>query len=181
MNSIEELYLEQQQIITDSLPEIKHVDLWHEQISFLEEEHPFQAPAVFFAYGSNSMEDAGNKIQKVNLQVDVYYYFETFADTARNAKRQSVALDYLKTISKINACFHGISGTYFKEMRRVGFQPVQTGTANLLYVQRYECYLIDEAAKVLSNLVEVNDVNVQNEAPADAVDDDNYYQEIEVD
>jgi hypothetical protein len=161
MEGFENLYLEQEQLITDKVPEIKHVDLWAEQISFLAEEHPFKAPAVFFAYRSGSMEDIGVKIQKINLQVDVYYYFETFADTARSSNKQAKALDFLKLLSKINACFHGASGTYFKEMRRIAFAPVETGTAGLLYVQRYECYMFDEAAKVLSEHRLVNDVDVE--------------------
>lgn len=162
MQGLEQLYLEHSQLVTDKVPEIKHVDLWAEQISFLNEQHPFRAPAVFFAYGSNEMEDLGNKTQRVNLQVDVYYYYETFADTARASKKQPVALDFLKLISKINTCFHGVNGTIFKEMRRVGFSPVETGTSNLLYVQRYTCYMIDDAAKILSDTVKVDEVNIIN-------------------
>jgi len=163
MKDLEKVYLEHEALITAKVPEIKHVDLWSEQVSFLQDEHPFNAPAVFFAYGSNNMDDLGIKVQKVNLQVDVYLYFETFADTARGAKRQAKGLSFLELLSKINACFHGVNGNYFMEMRRNGFAPVDTGTANLLYVQRYECGMIDDAAEVLSETAEVNDVDVIKE------------------
>lgn len=175
MDCIEEMYLEHENTITNKLSEIKHVDLWHEQISFLQEEHPFKAPAVFFAYRSNNIDDLGNKIQDVGLQVDIYYYYETFADTARGSKKQNVGLNFLKMISKINACFHGTSGTYFREMRRVAFAPVETGTASLLYVQRYHCHMIDASAKELSNLVEVNDVEITNVEPTPKPDTPKYY------
>lgn len=161
MENLKNLYLEQQQIITDKVAAIKHVDLWAEQISFLQEEHPFKAPAVFFAYRSNNITDIGLKVQQVNLQVDIYLYYETFADTARASNKQTKALDFLGLLTDINAVFHGLSGTYTKEMRRVGFAPVETGTSNLLYVQRYECYMFDEAAKVLSEHRLVNDVDVE--------------------
>ncbi len=160
MQNLEQLYLEHEKIITDNLPEIKHVDLWAEQVSFLAEEHPFKSPAVFFSYRSNAMEDISLKEQRVHLQVDVYYFFETFADTARGSKKQTKALDFLKLLSKINSFFHGTSGVNFEEMRRIGFTPVETGTANLLYLQRYECILLDQGAMVESEHVLVNDVDV---------------------
>jgi hypothetical protein len=131
----------------------------------LQEEHPFKAPAVFFAYRSNNITDIGQKIQQVNLQVDIYLYFETFADTARSSNKQAKALAFLDLLTNINAEFHGFSGTYTKEMRRVGFAPVETGTANLLYVQRYECYMFDESAKVLSEHRLVNEVDVERVQP----------------
>lgn len=180
MESLEELYLEHSKRITDNVPEIKHVDLWAEQVSFLNDEHPFNAPAVFFSYRSNSMEDKGAKIQQVNLQVDIYYYYETFADTARNSKKQSKALDFLKLLSKINAAFHGTNGEYYSEMRRIAFAPIETGTANLLYVQRYECYMIDEAPKVISDTVALNDIDVKDASPV-IVDVNSKFEGIDID
>ena len=29
----------------ENTPEIEHIDMWHEQVSFLDEEHPFSSPA----------------------------------------------------------------------------------------------------------------------------------------
>jgi len=168
MQAIEELYLEHEAMVTEFLPEIKHVDLWAEQVSFLQEEHPFFSPAVFFGYRSSSMEDLSKKVQRITLQVDIYYYYETFYDTARNAKKQTKALDFLKLLSKINSVFHGVSGEYFEDMRRVGFTPVETGTANILYLQRYECVMTDESARELSRLQLVNDVDVQKVDPDDS-------------
>ena len=33
-----------------ALPDIQHVDLWHDQVDYLSEEHPFATPAVFFGF-----------------------------------------------------------------------------------------------------------------------------------
>ena len=30
----------------ENTPGIEHIDMWHEQVSFLDEEHPFSSPAV---------------------------------------------------------------------------------------------------------------------------------------
>ena len=34
----------------ENTPGIEHIDMWHEQVSFLDEEHPFSSPAVFIEF-----------------------------------------------------------------------------------------------------------------------------------
>ena len=169
MENLKELYLEHEKRITDNMPEIKHVDLWAEQVGFMAEEHPFKAPAVFFAYRILQADDQGEKIQQLRMQVEAYLYYETFADTKRGAKRQQKALGFLDLLTKLNACFHGSSGQYFGEMRRTGFNPVETGTANLLYVQRYECTVNDASAQAIQESLKFDNMEVKvekGESPA---------------
>lgn len=149
MKDFKNLYLEHQTRITDNVPEIKHSDLWSEQVSFMADEHPFKSPAVFFGYRVLSAEDQGEKIQELRLQVDVYLFYETFADTAKGSKKQQKALDFLDLLTKINACFHATFGNYYSNMRRTGFNPVETGGAGILYVQRYELIMTDDSASIL--------------------------------
>lgn len=163
MENLKELYLEHSQRITDYLPEIKTVDLWSEQVGFLAEEHPFKAPAVFFSYRVINTDDQSDRIQQLRMQVEVYLYYETFADTKRGAKRQDKALSFLDLLTKVNACFHASNGNHFYEMRRTGFNPVETGTANLLYVQRYECMVNDASASVLFNHLRFENMGVDVE------------------
>lgn len=147
MKDLKNLYLEQEKRISDNMPEIKHIDLWSEQVSFMADEHPFKSPAVFFGYRVLSTEDQGEKIQELRLQVDVYLFYETFADTSKGSKKQQKALDFLDLLTKINACFHATFGNYYSNMRRTGFNPVETGGAGILYVQRYELTMTDDSAK----------------------------------
>ncbi|MEH6406658.1 MAG: hypothetical protein V7767_05195 [Leeuwenhoekiella sp.] len=160
MENLKQLYLEHEQRVTDNLPEIKHVDLWAEQVGFLAEEHPFKTPAVFFAYRILNANDQGQRVQQLRMQVDVYIFYETFADSKRGSKMQNKALGFLDLLTKINACFQGGSGNYFSEMRRTGFNPVETGTAALLYVQRYECSVNDASAQALYNNMKFENMEV---------------------
>lgn len=126
---------------------INWVDLWNSQVYNLEGEHPFPAPAIFLAFRSNAMKDNGTKIQEVNLQVDVFLFYETFLDTFRGAYNQDAALEFLDHIDKINALLHGSDGTNYKSMRRISFSPVDTGGAGNLYSITYECLLVDYTAQ----------------------------------
>ncbi|MEO6176957.1 MAG: hypothetical protein ABIP27_17520 [Flavobacterium circumlabens] len=149
MKDFKNLYLEHEKRISDNVAEIRHSDLWSEQVSFMAEEHPFKSPAVFFGYRILSAEDQAEGIQDLLIQVDVYLFYETFADTSKGSKKQQKALDFLDLLTKINACFHASNGIYYSNMRRTGFSPVETGGAGILYVQRYVCSMIDDSAKEL--------------------------------
>ena len=74
MQNWKSLYKELADKIADNVEAIQWVDLWNSQVYNLEGEHPFPAPAVFLAFRSNSVEDTGVKVQKVNLQVDVFLF-----------------------------------------------------------------------------------------------------------
>lgn len=163
MENLKELYLEHEQRVTDNVAEIKHVDLWSEQVGFLAEEHPFRVPATFFAYRILNADDAGDRTQQLRMQVDVYLFYETFADTKRGGKKQARALGFLDLLTKLNACFHASNGQHFYGMRRTGFNPVETGTANLLYVQRYECTVNDASATVLAESMQFANMEVETE------------------
>lgn len=164
MKNLKELYKEHEQKITDSLPNIKTVDLWSEQVSFLMSEHPFKAPACFLAYRTLQVDDNGKKSQLLKMGVDIYYYFETFADTRRGAKKQPKALAFLDELTAIHKLFHGSKGVNYSEMRRIAFAPVETGTANLLYVQKFECFVVDDSAVAVLNPTNVTNVSITKES-----------------
>ncbi|GGA84573.1 hypothetical protein GCM10008015_26700 [Flavobacterium palustre] len=146
MQNFKELYTELAGLLSDKIPAIEWVDLWNSQIYNLEGEHPFPAPAVFLAFRSNRMDDAGVKLQKVELQVDVFLFYETFLDTFNGAYNQEEALAFLDIMDEINKLLHGSSGTAYSNMRRISFSPVDTGGAGNLYNITYRCELMDYSA-----------------------------------
>lgn len=146
MEGWHELYNELGGKLTQEISQIQWLDLWHNQIGFLVEEHPFPIPAVFLAFRILDSQDLSDKTQKVNVQVDVYYFYETFLDSFQGAYNQQDAMEYLTTISDIHKVLHGSSGTNYSEMRRVGFKDVDTGSAGNLYLQSFACLVIDDSA-----------------------------------
>lgn len=141
-------YTEIAKRINDNLTSIQWIDLWHNQAGFLESEHPFPTPAVFLAFRSlGDPEDLGELVQKVNFQVDMYLFYETFLDTYNGAYNQDTALQFLDSQGELYQLFHGFSGASFNNLRRVAFRPVDTGSAGNLYVQSFTGILFDELAK----------------------------------
>lgn len=146
MQNWKDLYLELSEKLKKQC-KVKWIDLWHNQVNFLEDEHPFPSPAIFLSFRALNTQDLGDLIQKVPLQVDVYYFYETFADTHQGAINQNDALGFLDGLTKIHKCLHGSEGVNYNSMRRVGFAPVDTGSAQNLYVQNFTCELIDTSAQ----------------------------------
>lgn len=147
MQNFKELYKELAEKLTNKIEAIRWVDLWNSQVYNLEYEHPFPAPAVFLGFRSQSMTDTGSKVQNVNLQVDVFVFYETFLDTFKGAYNQNDALAFLDIMDEINKLFHGSSGENYSSMRRVSFSPIDTGGAGNLWNITYTCTLIDYSAQ----------------------------------
>lgn len=161
------LYLELCEAVSAQIPEVEWQDLWHNQVNFLEDEHPFPTPAWFYAIRILDTEDASEKAQDCNVQVDIYHYFETFNDTYAGSYNQEGALDFLRNCQKAFELLHGTTGNTYSEMRRVGFTPVDTGSAGNLYRQSFVCKLRDLSAMKRYNEVTPNEITIERaDAPA---------------
>lgn len=160
MQNWTELYKELAQILKTNIPALQWIDLWHNQVNFLSEEHPFPAPALFLAFRTMTATDMGNKVQSLTLQIDTYLFYETFADTYHDSWNQGSAMAFLDTLSNVYATLHGSDGTNYSSMRRTGFSPVDTGGAGNTYLQTFECTLIDYAAMTEYEEQQINDLDV---------------------
>jgi hypothetical protein len=150
----DKLYTEIAEKLTSNIEDIKWLDLWKNQISFLEEEHPFPTPAVFLSFRILNTQDISEKVQNLEVQVDVYLFYETFLDTYQGAYNQDDALQYLEIITNVFKQLHASTGENYSEMRRTGFNAVDTGSAGNLYLQNFTCNITDvSAVKEFDNII----------------------------
>tara|TARA_R100001369_G_scaffold88101_1_gene124183 strand:+ start:812 stop:1378 length:567 start_codon:yes stop_codon:yes gene_type:complete len=155
-----ELYKELCEKVTANIEEIAWQDLWHNQVNFLQDEHPFPTPALFYAIRIIDVDDLSEKAQDCNVQVDMYHYFETFADTYVGSYNQESALAFLQNCKKVYQLFHSTNGESYSGMRRIAFTPVDTGDAGNLYRQSFVCQLRDLSAMDEFNTFTPGDVDV---------------------
>lgn len=169
MENWKNIYLETVQILTADLTEdekkiygalntivglennspVRWADLWHNQVNFLSEEHEFPTPAVFLAFRTKEVDDMGEKIQQITLQIDCYLFYETFADTYTGAFNQEDAIKFITILDFINGRLHGTDGENYNSMRKIGFNPEDTGGSGNLYKIVFECIIRDESAAKL--------------------------------
>lgn len=160
MKNFRDLYTELSEKIA-TIKAVEWIDLWNSQVYNLDTERPFPAPAVFMAFRSSQMNDAGEKSQHVVMQVDVFLFFETFAETYRDSYNQQDALLFLDTLDAINKLLHASTGENYGSMRRVSYSPVDTGGAGNLYSITYTCELLDRSAQEEFDLDGFEDLNVE--------------------
>lgn len=146
-------------------PEIEHIDMWHEQISFLEEEHAFHTPAVFIEFNTLGIEDEGVQVQRLHTQIDFRLYYETFSDTYEGALMQQEALSFLELLTLLGMMFHGRSGKTFGTLRRTHVGREDSGGAGNLYRISFECDIIDYSTITMCNCVDMQDkeINIEDE------------------
>lgn len=141
-----DIYKEMAEKITAEMPNIQWIDLWHNQVGFLDEEHPFPAPAVFIEFRGQDVNDLGELGQEVALQIDLYLFYETFLDSNRGSYNDDDAVAFLEDLTVVNQLFHGSTGDCWDNMRRVGFNRVDTGSAQNLYQVTFNCTTRDLSA-----------------------------------
>lgn len=149
MNYWKDLYTELAGKITAAIPEVRWVDLWHEQVNYLTEELPFDTPAVFLAFSTVNIDDRGRLAQDCNMQVDMYLFFETFSDTYDGSYNKERALLFFDTLNKLYALFHGRSGENYSEMRRVYMERESSGGSGNLYRISFQCLVSDYSAQIV--------------------------------
>lgn len=125
---------------------VRWIDIWNNQVNFLSEELEFPAPAVFFSYRTMEITDLGEKAQQIKLQIDCFYFYETFANSFQGSYNQEDAIRFLKIMDFINSRFHGTSGINYNSMRKIGFNPEDTGGTGSLYKIVFECIIRDDSA-----------------------------------
>ncbi len=163
MEAYTDLYEEIAQRINDKMPEVKWVDLWHEQVNYLTDELPFPTPAVFIGFNTNECDDLSQLIQKCDLQLDLYLFYETFSDTYVGSYNQGSAIEYLRLLTKLHTTFHGISGVNFQTMRRVDMRREESGGSGNLYRISFNFNSEDASAQVAYNQNIVNEIEVKKE------------------
>lgn len=141
-----DLYTELCALLKAKVPDLKWMDLWRNQVGFLETEDPFPAPALFFAFRIAGAEDAGQRVQRLRVQLTVYLYYETLAGSQHDSWNQADALKFLELISEVFAALHGTDGVNYSQMRRLSLDPMETSGAGNLYQMAFECLLMDYAA-----------------------------------
>lgn len=163
MQNFKDLYTELATLLKSKIVAVKWIDLWHNQVSFLEDEHPFPTPAIFLDFRIIQADDTGLRVQKIRMQVDCYVYYETFADTYQDSWNQASALAFLNMINDLQATLHASNGINYSGMRRIAMQPVDTGNAGNTYQVSFECVLMDYASQIQWQDSAVDEMNIVRE------------------
>lgn len=91
----------------DQITLFRHFDLWNQQVAFLEEETPFETPAIFVEFRPIPWKTAGYKNQSAQATVRFHVVTPWFAQTADYSPDKLTALDYLDLPDYLLMLFEG--------------------------------------------------------------------------
>lgn len=156
-------------------PVFKHFDLWNQQVEFLEEETPFERPAVFIELSPLAWNQVGLKKQEAELQVKIHIVTDWWAQTHDSSPVEDEMLAYLDiadvVVRKLNN-FAASSGNTFMRIRS---ETNHNHERVVDSVEVFKCSVIDTSATatytVVENVVPVVSVNPPEVVPEPVPED----------
>jgi len=97
------------QTITDQneQPVIKHFDIWNNNIEYIDEEQPFNTPAVFVEFQPIEWRHMGGGMREAAVNIVLHVITQHNMPTASGLLPYSAeAFDFFELLTAINACLH---------------------------------------------------------------------------
>lgn len=132
----------------------KHFDLWNQQVEFLEEETPFDTPAVFIEFGTFDWKTLPRRLQECEASIRIHVVTPWFANTPENTPEpyRSQALEYLTLPSVIVAALQNFTIAPDGSLERANSWTRVKSEVNHNHeryvdsVETYSCHIFDKSA-----------------------------------
>ena len=99
--------------ISTQVPEIKHIDLWNNNVAALSGGAVWPRPAVFVEFETIEWRQQQNRVRMADVAVRLHIVTDAISCNGHNDKRQHAALSFLRLINKVNAAMQGLNGNNF--------------------------------------------------------------------
>ncbi|NCC88562.1 MAG: hypothetical protein EOM05_12005 [Clostridia bacterium] len=128
-------------------PAIKHFDLWNNQLETIEDEMPFNLPAVFIEFLPIQWRHNLQGVREADVTVNLHILMREIAPTKDGGQYEDQAFAFLELPDAVNKALHGLTGT--------GFDALTSKTSvtdhyfsEIMHLQEsYNCHVQDTSAK----------------------------------
>lgn len=139
----------------DNKPLFKHFDLWNNNVNFIEQETPFETPAVFVEFAPIQWNQMGLNKQNADLTIRLHCVTRWFANTAKYNPKQDDALGYLDIPELVNAALYSLAPDGGNRLMRIRSIVNHNHEQYVDTVEEYICNIIDASAVKQYTAVEV--------------------------
>ncbi|MBO4327975.1 MAG: hypothetical protein J5831_01030 [Bacteroidales bacterium] len=158
----------------------KHFDLWNRQVEFIEQETPFQTPAIFTEFMPFQWRQLGQNVQEADITVRFHIVTPWYANTAADVTEQhgeirNTALAYLDLPTVLFRNLQGQHGTVednsdprnpnvignFNAMTRVGSIVNHDHERFVDSIEEYTCHLKDFSYGIRTFQVETVGLSIE--------------------
>ena len=124
-------------------PEVKHFDLWNEQVEFIEQEEPFGIPAVFVEFRPVRWATLGGMVQQADVDIRLHIVTRWKGSAKDGSLFLTDALERFDLLDRIDRCLFNLQeaegGTSFCMFRRTGSSTTHDHDDLVADIADYSC------------------------------------------
>ena len=102
----------------DEQPLFRHFDLWNQNVAFIEQETPFEVPAIFIEFSELQWHQLGSRCADADLTIRIHIVTTDFMQTADYSPMEHEALLYLDIADLVCDCLQGYEPACCNRMMR---------------------------------------------------------------
>jgi hypothetical protein len=166
---MKDLYTAIEAHITTFLPEIKHVDLFNNQLAELQVDEnnglPFDLPAIFVEFAPIQWAKQSSKQKNGTVEVRIHILQENYSQSFRNSQDKEDALDVLDLVDKVDDTFENFKAENHTPFDGVSTEPDNDHGTVINYIHQYKCSTTKKINKpgTSTTNVTITDINVDGE------------------
>lgn len=122
---------------------IKHFDLWNLNVEFIEQETPFNMPAVFIEFAAIDWKTLSGGIQQADITVMLHVITRWHGTAADGASTREDALAYFDLLDQINKAMFGLKGEGFSAFKRVKSFTNHNHEEIIESIESYSTFVVD--------------------------------------
>lgn len=124
--------------LSEQVPDIKHIDLWNNNIAALSGGAVWPRPAVFVEFETIVWRQQQNRARIADPTIRLHIVTDALAYNGCKDPKQDAALEFLILINKVNAAMQGLRGENF-----AGFMLISSATNHdhAELIESIECYI----------------------------------------
>jgi len=127
---------------------IKTFDLWNEQVDFIEEEDPFETPAVFIEFLPIEWKGPSSLLQQADASFKLHIITDYQGSAKDGSSLQGESLERFRISKDITKILTGLTikdgGSVMTQVRRTGSAPNHNHGEIIEDIDIYSCKLIDK-------------------------------------
>lgn len=141
------------QTINENKAVFKHFDLWNQQLEYLDEEQPFNTPAVFIEFLPIQWRHQSRGTRDATLSINLHIVTRRNFPTRAEQQYATEALGFLELLDAVNLCLHGHKGENFGALTEQ-LSTTDNNFDELMHsIEQYTAYIVDHSGSMPQNKV----------------------------
>lgn len=144
--------------IREQVPDVRHIDVFNEQIANAASGIPFPLPAVLIEFEEVVYKQLANHCTTADVPIRLHIITRTVQTNGANAKNFEESLSYLDTIDNVNKALSTLNGDCFSTFMHIGSATNHNHAELLESVERYVTRIIDKTPLRTASVVKPDSV-----------------------